>query len=300
MCTYNGERFLKEQLASFSAQTHANWQLFVYDDASTDNTHKIIQQYQSTITQKLSLRINASSKGFCKNFLSAICTTPNESGDFFALSDQDDIWQANKLSKAINHLKTIPSHIPALYCSRTQTIRDNGEPLGFSPLFKKNPSFKNALVQSIAGGNTMVFNQAAKILITKAGATIDVISHDWWIYLLLTGAGGQVFYDPYPEILYRQHDSNLVGANSSLRAKLIRFKLLWTDRFKQWTNRNIAALNTCRPLLEAKQIKILDTFSRARQSSLLNRLYTLHQLGIYRQTPLGHIALFAAIFLNKL
>lgn len=300
LCTYNGSAFLQEQLSSFSRQQLNDWQLFVYDDASTDNTCNYIQQYQTSVQQKITLHRNTFSKGFSKNFLSAICVTPNDSANFFALSDQDDIWKKNKLTRAVDYLKTIPSEIPALYSSRTQTVDEQGQPLNFSPLFRKKPSFKNALVQSIAGGNTMVFNRAAKILITKASQNIDVISHDWWIYLLITGAGGHVFYDSHPEILYRQHNSNLIGANNHFFAKIARLKLLLNNRFKQWIDKNIAALNDKRSLLQLENIKILDNFVESRSTSIINRLVLLHKTGVYRQTLLGNIALFSAAILNKI
>jgi glycosyltransferase involved in cell wall biosynthesis len=299
LCTYNGTAFLQEQLASFSCQSVTDWQLFVYDDASTDNTSDLIKHYQAAIQQKVTLHQNPSSKGFARNFLSAICTTPNDNADFFALSDQDDIWQPDKLSRAIDYLKTLPPETPALYCSRTKTIDAQGQPLSFSPLFSKRPSFKNALVQSIAGGNTMVFNKAAKILISKVSRNVNVISHDWWIYLLITGVGGHVFYDQQPAILYRQHSNNLIGSNTHIGAKIARLKLLLNNRFKQWIDKNIAALNTCREVLDEQNIQILDAFIAGRQRSGIRRCCDLYRLGLYRQTFLGNIALMVGIGLNK-
>jgi hypothetical protein len=76
-------------------------------------------------------------------------------------------------------------------------------------------------VQSIAGGNTMVFNPAAKALLEAAGS-LNVISHDWWLYILVMAAGGKVYYDPTPYIYYRQHPAALIGGNTSLSAKLKR------------------------------------------------------------------------------
>lgn len=300
LCTYNGSHFLQEQLDSFSAQNQKHWKLFVYDDASTDNTCELISQYQSHISQPVYLQKNNASKGFCKNFLSAICATPNDSADFFALSDQDDIWQADKLSRAITYLNTLSPNIPAVYCSRTQLVDNTRKPLGFSPLFKKKPSFKNALVQSIAGGNTMVLNRAAKALITQAGFNIDVVSHDWWIYLLISGAGGHIFYDSVSSILYRQHGNNLVGANNTLSAKFARFKRLLKSEFKQWNDNNIIALNANRTLLQPHNMQILDYFIEARESTLLKRCLKFYQSGIYRQTVQGNIALIIAVALNKI
>jgi glycosyltransferase involved in cell wall biosynthesis len=299
LCTYNGEQFLKEQLASFTDQKHSNWKLSIYDDISTDNTIDIINQYKSLTSQEVTLVINSSQKGFCKNFLSAICQTPNEC-DFFALSDQDDIWQENKLTLATNHLKTIPAHIPALYCSRTQLIDEQANAIGFSSLFSKPSSFKNALVQSIAGGNTMVFNKAAKELIASVSHNMDVISHDWWIYLLITGCGGHVFYDHHAEVLYRQHNANLIGSNNSFFAKVFRLKSLLKGSFKEWINKNLIALNNYRSKLTSDNIKVLDLFIEMRNTSFLKRLYLFHKIKVYRQTFLGNVALWIAIILKKM
>lgn len=300
LCTYNGSHFIKEQLDSFTAQDNSNWKLFVYDDASTDNTPQIVSQYKLTVSQEVFLEINKHSKGFCKNFLSAICTTPNDSADFFALSDQDDIWQNNKLSKAIAYLSTIPSNTPTLYCTRTKIIGDNGQFLGYSALFKKKPSFNNALVQNIAGGNTIVFNKATKALIAATGgANVDVMSHDWWLYLLVTGAGGHVFYDPTPMVLYRQHDGNLIGANHRFGAKLVRLKKILRGQFKQWNKKNVIALNTHQSVLKPENIKTLEKFTQIRKASLLKRLRNFYQTGIYRQTFFDNIALFILIVLKR-
>lgn len=131
-----------------------------------------------------------------------------------------------------------------LYCSRTENIDESGKELKTtSPLFQKEPSFANALVQSIAGGNTMVFNKKALHLLQTAGIQ-KVISHDWWAYLLITGAGGSVFYDPKPQVKYRQHDKNLIGANVSFLTRTKRLKMLTQGAFRDWNTFNINALQS--------------------------------------------------------
>ena len=191
----------------------------------------------------------------------------------------------------------MPSDRPSLYCSRTELINEKGEHIGFSPLFSKPPSFTNALVQSIAGGNTMMFNKAAYELIKKAGSNIQVISHDWWIYQLITGAGGEVFYDHHPEILYRQHTNNIIGANNNFFARLSRIKLLFKGKFREWNDKNVIDLKSAYHLLTPDNQKILDKFEIVRNSRLIIRLKGFLNLKIYRQTTLGNIGLiFAAIF----
>jgi glycosyltransferase involved in cell wall biosynthesis len=195
MGTYNGEAFLAEQLLSIENQSHKNWRLVISDDGSSDATLTIAREFQKKWgSDRLAIR-EGPIQGFCTNFLSMACD-PTIKADYYAFSDQDDVWNNDKLSKALryftaeNHLET-----PRLYCGRVQLADKNLVLLGLSPLFEMPRSFRNALVQSIAGGNTMVFNQSAKELLEKAGLQ-HVVSHDWWLYQIIKGAGGVVYYDP--------------------------------------------------------------------------------------------------------
>jgi hypothetical protein len=81
-------------------------------------------------------------------------------------------------------------------------------------------------VQSIAGGNTMVFNQKARELVVFCGADVDVPSHDWWLYQVTAACGGQVHYDAYPSVRYRQHAHNVIGSNMGWTASMHRIHML--------------------------------------------------------------------------
>lgn len=298
--TYNGEKYLEEQLESFNLQSYKNWQLFVYDDRSTDNTKAIVeaQRQRHSDTDKINFISNAKQMGFVRNFLNAITSAPSDL-NFYAFSDQDDIWLEAKLERAVVYLKEVENHIPALYCSRTTLIDEAGNKIGFSPLFQRQPSFSNALVQSIAGGNTMVFNKAARDLIAKAGSDLEVVSHDWFIYQLITGAGGSVHYDSHSEILYRQHGNNLIGSNMGILAKLSRLRLLLDNTFQSWNDRNMKALVKNIELLTRENQDKLITFVKARDKTLIPRMIAFAKCGIYRQTFWGNIALFIGGILNK-
>ena len=183
----NGERYLPEQLQSFVDQTHTNWSLHVSDDGSSDATCDIVRRFCAGLQNPITLR-SGPQRGFARNFMSLACAL-DIMGDYFAFSDQDDIWYKNKLERALDWLTTIPDELPAVYCSRTEIVDVAGRHLGFSPLFTKSPSFKNAIVQSVGGGNTMVFNAAARSLLAAIGE-IDIVSHDWWVYQIVSAAGG--------------------------------------------------------------------------------------------------------------
>lgn len=295
LCTFNGQRYLEEQLNSFDTQDHHNWTLWASDDGSTDNTIDLLSSYQNKWPKnRLNIKTGPS-KGFAANFL-ALLNNGAINADYYAYSDQDDIWNRSKLSRAIRWLESMPRNIPALYCTRTQLIDEIGTNIGFSPLFKKSPGFANALVQNIGGGNTMVFNEAARNLMKEAGL-VDVCTHDWWTYIVVSGCGGNVFYDPMPSLLYRQHEANLCGSNQGWLARVVRIRMLWQGRFRQWNGKHIQALQKIRHQLTPESAQTLARFSKARDKALLPRIYGLKRSGIYRQTLLGNLGLvFGAVF----
>jgi len=299
LCTFEGQRFLPEQLESFQAQSLSAWTLFVSDDGSSDRTLDILQEHQKQWGREKLLLQSGPRQGFAANFLSLTCQADIKAA-FYAYADQDDIWEADKLERAVQWLKTIPSDVPALYCSRTRLIDEENRTLGFSPLFKRPPSFANALVQSIAGANTVVFNYAAKKLMTENNQLPNVVSHDWWAYLVVSGCGGSIYFDSVPSVLYRQHKNNLVGTNSTLLAKFKRFSMLMKGRFRDWNTINIAALRSNAHLLSVENKEILERFACAREMSFFLRIIHLKQSGIYRQTLLGNVGLVAAVILKKL
>jgi len=298
MCTYNGAAFLRDQLDSIAAQTYTNWRLVVSDDGSSDDTLAILQEYQGQWgVDKLEIRFGPR-QGFCQNFLSISCD-PTITGSFYAFCDQDDVWLAHKLAVAVGYLSAKTDlAVPYLYCGRTIYVQENLKICGYSPSFEFPKTFRNALVQSIAGGNTMVFNSAAKRILAIWGPQ-PVQSHDWWLYILVTGVGGQIHYDPNPQLLYRQHRNSLVGGNKSINANLIRIWLLLRGRYQQWNCKNINALLMYDSKLTDSNSKTLYSFRLLRNGSLLDRIRLISFSGLYRQTRLGTIGLYIAIILKR-
>ncbi|HEY9268215.1 MAG TPA: glycosyltransferase family 2 protein [Methylotenera sp.] len=299
LATYNGQNYLEDQLKSFEAQTHPNWTLLSSDDGSSDETLSILKRYQSKWTNTHDMLLLGPQKGFAANFLSLVCKA-NINSDFYAYADQDDIWEPKKLETAIDFLKTIAPEIPALYCSRTKIVDRNNNQQGLSPLFNKTPDFANALVQNIGSGNTMVFNKAARDLLKIAGKETVVISHDWWTYMLVSGCGGKVFYDPVPKVRYRQHNQNLVGCNTTFKAMLERISMVTLGRYKQWNSTNIAALYEHYIMLIPPNKKTLDNFTKSRKGNFISRLWYLRKSGVYRQSFIGNLGLIVAVIFNRI
>ena len=147
LATFNGERFLGDQLKSFVNQRYTNWDLIASDDGSTDGTLALLDRFRLNVPQHVSLT-SGPGAGFWRNFLSLIHL--DSAGDFFALSDQDDIWLPDKLTQAVRFLKTVSPAIPAVYFTRTQLIDDNNRMIGLSRIFSRPPCFKTRLSKILA------------------------------------------------------------------------------------------------------------------------------------------------------
>jgi hypothetical protein len=146
----------------------------------------------------------------------------------------------------------------------------------------------------------MVFNQEARELLAFCGADVDVPSHDWRLYQVVSACGGNVHYDAWPSVRYRQHGQNLVGSNMGWGARLRRLHMFGQGRFRHWADLNVAALAYLRSRMTSENRKIFDMFREARQRPLLKRAAMFAQAGVYRQTFLGNLGLAAAVVVSKI
>ena len=298
LCTYNSKKFLGEQLDSIKRQSHAHWRVWISDDGSQDNTLDIIKSYREAWGKdKISVQPGPQ-QGFALNFLSLVNDNSIQK-DYYAYSDHDDIWRDNKLKDALKWLDTISEGTPALYCSRTCLVDDDLKKLGFSPLFSRPPSFANAIVQNIGGGNTMVFNNAARALLQKVNSSNGIVSHDWLTYQVVMACGGEVFYDQSPTVNYRQHTNNLVGANNHWLSRIKRMRMLYHGTFKDWNSSNILAMQSISTDLDENSSTIMDHVCLLREASLCSRLKGLINLKVHRQTWLGNVGLLIAIIFRR-
>jgi glycosyltransferase involved in cell wall biosynthesis len=292
LCTYNGARFLPAQLASLADQSFTDWRLIVSDDGSSDDTLAIVSEHKDRLgTAPVDIR-NGPRQGFVKNFLSLACD-PALSFDYYAYCDQDDVWEPGKLARAVERLSSRPAHIPAMYCSRTMLIDEEGRTCGYSRAYRRKPSFHNALVQSIASGNTIVFNEAARRLLMSCGSAAKIPSHDWWTY-------GEVYYDQTPQVRYRMHGENVIGTNTGLRNRIRRLYMLSRGRFQRWSDMHVAALEPFRPHMTPENRALFDLFRASRQRGFFGRQIGFLNSGVYRQTLLDNLGLIVAVWTRKI
>ena len=145
----------------------------------------------------------------------------------------------------------------------------------------------------------MVFNQSAKNALEKVGV-VQHPSHDWWVYQLVTGAGGIVFYDQTPQVLYRQHKDALVGRNNSFLARIERISMVFKGEFRRWSDQNVAILCAAKPWLTHGNKETLELFKKMRGAKLKDRFRLLEVTGLYRQTWRGTISLLLAALFKKI
>ena len=296
MALYQGERHLRAQLDSLAAQT-ADWRLVVGDDGSSDAGPQILQDFARDRPGRVELRPGPR-RGAAANFMALLAGLPEAPGHV-ALADQDDVWQADKLSRALAALEPCGHH-PALYCSRVEICDEALRPSGLSRLPVRPPSFRHALVQNLVQGNTAVLNPAAAALARAAAQGAgEVVMHDWWLYQVVSGAGGRVIHDPEPSLLYRQHGANVVGANDGAGARLASLTRMLQGRHRDWSRANLREMQRLRDRLTPENRRLLDDFAALAGPGAVARLRALRRGAFYRQGHLSQAALWLAAALGR-
>lgn len=259
MSTYNGEAFVEEQIESILKQKGVELCLVVRDDGSSDGTLDILERYKKKGLLDYSYGENL---GYAGSFMRLLKNAPQ--CDYYAFSDQDDIWLDEKLAKAVRLLKEVSSN-KKLYCSNLQLYL-NGRPIGLMRPHNTTTDEYRCLNSSICTGCTVVIDGALRdVVIENQPKGIKV--HDLWLFhtaLFL----GQFVYDDNAYIFYRQHQGNQIGAKYSFWSKLKkRFKSLKTLP-KQHEREEEAKLliNTYREYLTEEQLAIITEVADYKKS----------------------------------
>lgn len=216
MATFNGEKYLKEQIDSILNQKDVSIDLIISDDCSTDGTIDIIKEYVRK-HKNIKYRINNLNKGFTYNFIDLIFEVKTNY-DYYALSDQDDVWLENKLINAIKKIEEAKK-TKVLYCSNLELVDSNLKHLGYQENKDIHKNKYCTLISNIATGCTCVFNKEMLNQIRKKYPN-NIYLHDYWICLIAEFTGFLI-YDTNSYILYRQHN-NLIGSNKKISFKKIK------------------------------------------------------------------------------
>lgn len=213
LSTYNGERFIEEQMESLLNQDNVLIDILVRDDGSSDNTINILDKYQKD--KKLKYYSGDNLKP-ARSFVDLV--KKSDDCDWYAFCDQDDVWDHDKLYKAVEKLSALDTDQPIVYYSNLRIVDKNLKFYRFAKSNYQMPDSKySCFVENEATGCTMVFNRAAAKYIKNY--EISYLSmHDSWMYMV-GRIFGIVIYDDRATINYRQHEKNVIGA--SLRANIL-------------------------------------------------------------------------------
>ena len=238
MSTYNGEKFLKEQIDSILKQKDVEVYLNIFDDLSTDNTVAIISEYEEKY-KNIKLHINEKNKNFTYNFLDALFSfKDNQDFDFFAFADQDDVWIEDKLITAIKHIESVGSC--TLYCSNAKVVDKD---LNYDNINMWNLDYKfshnDIYYANFAMGCTIVMDNDFKNLATKFYPK-NIYLHDYWLALIANCCRDAHFIlDINPNhLLYRQHGNNQIGKSKSSKLKMLK-KLLFSKKIYYKSKQNL-------------------------------------------------------------
>lgn len=291
LSSYNGEQYIRRQIDSIFSQKEVCVTCFVRDDGSTDKTLSILEsltkQYPNLIVTK------GENLGWKVSFMEALKNSGD--ADYYAFSDQDDIWFEDKLKRAIEFLKKTDLRHPALYHSNRLSCNEELIPLKKQTKRTAQPlSFENSLVQEYCQGCTMVFNKVARDLACKCYS--NKLPHDYWIGLI-SYIFGTVVYEDVPTLYHIHH-----GNNASTDGNLY---IGWIKRLKKYKKRDVYVVPANILLkfqvngLTSHQVKTLNIFNQSKKS-VLKRLSLVLNYKIKRINPIGTLSLKIALLLNRI
>ena len=227
MSTFNGEKFLSDQLDSLLNQNEVQVDIFIRDDGSTDGTVALIEQYAS-VNKNFHL-LQGENKGFVKSFLDCL-DYAGDGYEYYAFCDQDDVWYPNKLKDSLETLGFSESKRPRLVFTEFNYCDENLNIICKSHLKNAVISKSLFLYDNMCSGNTMLFNRALRNLVLSHDLTC-IYYHDWWVALVCAFFGDVLYLDK-PTLSYRRLSSS-VSINGVNPILLVVNKLkmyLWGDK----------------------------------------------------------------------
>lgn len=269
MSTYNGDKYLAEQLDSILAQTGVSVSLFVRDDGSTDGTRAILAEYAET-HGNVSVDF-AQNVGVGNSFMNALYAVP-DTFDYYAFADQDDIWLENKLIEAITLLR---SSGKALYASNQENVDKDGNSLGmrYGDDADIHLTPVSIISNNTVAGCTFVFTRElyGRLTAAECRPTAELLKnriHDVWVAAAAAVNGG-IVYDPRSFINYRQHGNNVVGSFKPSFKKRMKERLRKVKDKGQRNGRCMLARELVRCYGNAADFPLVEVCAKARKTKLL-------------------------------
>ncbi len=312
--SYNGARFIQQQIKSIQEQSFRNWKLLIRDDCSSDNTTAVIHRIADTDPRIILVEDDFGRQGVVDNFGVLLQTAYEAGADYVFLADQDDVWNCEKVDEQLNAMQRAEAmggtEEPLLVHSDLAVVdgqlnRIRKSFMAYQHIrHEESNSLATLLVQNfVTGCGTLVNRSLLKIALPLPDS---LLMHDWWL-ALCAATFGRIVYVNKTLVLYRQHERNVVGARGWRLQNL--YKAGIANRWRHWTesfHRSVyQAEQLCLrveiyerhlpPMVARIVRRYCDIFSVNRGS--FHRIKTAVLLGIRRQRVVDTLALYASIFL---
>jgi glycosyltransferase involved in cell wall biosynthesis len=302
MATYNGEKYIREQIDSILGQNVQDFILYINDDVSTDNTFSIISQYAEKFPEKIFVSQSAKNSGNAKhNFLKMMATHKN---DYVMLCDQDDVWLLNKIEVTLEKMKETEKNYPntpILVHTDLSVVDENLElvHLSYKQATIRNYSrteLRQTLNINNVTGCTIMYNRQLANLFEQPPKFCEI--HDWWVQIVAS-AFGKIAQVDKPTLMYRQHRGNSIGAKD-VRTFSYKLKTLFNNAH---IKRRIAStypqaeslMELYGDILSDSQKKLLHAFISIPSKNKLARVFTVFKHRFFMNNLSRNIAYFLFI-----
>lgn len=214
--TYNGEKYVGEQIDSILSATYHDTMLYIYDDGSKDNTMSILRKYESQYPDNIHVYQNELNLGVTKNFLHAVCQTTT---DYIMFCDQDDVWKPDKIAltlKRMKHMEAQRGKDTPLAVFTDAVVVDKELNILQNSFFKSGhldphkTDLPHLLAENKLIGCTVMINSSLRRILQRRSLPEEARYHDWWL-ALIAASFGRIGYIDEGTLLYRQHGGNVVG-----------------------------------------------------------------------------------------
>ena len=300
MASFDGEKYIKEQIDSILNQTYKNIDIYISDDNSTDNTINIIKEYVNNNNNIKYLQNDCENSGAKNNFANVFDKVNGY--DYYMFCDQDDFWYENKVEHIIEKAKELEKNEEFILIYNDLCITDSKLEVKEKSLINKEHKylpkskvFNHFLVQAYFPGCAMTFNDKLKQKVKNIADCAEM--HDWWV-ALIAAYYGNIFFLNEPLQLYRQHENNVVGSikNNNILSRIKKLTKLKEEKqiWKKYQNT---------VLLQAKEI--LNNYEPSHNLDVLNRfivimetkskLWKLLQLKRNEFSPIEHIRILRLV-----
>ena len=284
LATFNGERYLDEQLKSLARQQDVNLRVWANDDGSVDQTLTILNKWHAKgLINRISHTVGV---GSTRAFLKLL--SDHSDSEYVAFCDQDDIWEPKKLATQLLEMKI---DLPMCVITQKLHIDSSSAAIGKSKILRNKPSFENSMIENVASGNTILINRQAINLINNIPDP-QVRHYDSWIYLLVS-LFGKVAEIPIPLTKYRIHSNNTVGLRRiSLRENWI--------SINSFINQNVFLYENIVDDYKCEKIQKLGMFRMLRlETNPVKKLRIIQRIGFKRQGYIDQLVVILLILFLK-